>query len=429
MKNKLLVLSVLFLGLSTYVKAQDTILKRNKEKVIAKIIEISQTEIKYKRADLPDGPTYTESRSVISSIHYSNGSVDDFMAKKPTPPPVPVATVPTDMTPRYVLVLNDATQLKGTVIKESKGEVVFLDDNLGEKTISRKKVASLKREYGDETWVFTLTDGSVITGKIIRKTETETAIETQNLGNISIPTAKVRTMVEFDNGTISKEGSFWFKNPNATRYLFAPSAFGLRKGEGYYQNFYGAGNAFNYGLTDYFSIGGGVLGPLGIFITPKVSTKVNKYVHVAGGLLIGNGFFPINGNNFALGEGYCIFTVGNYDHNITAGAGYGFVGSRGETKWQKQPMIVANGMTRVSRKIALVTENWFVPVLGDPFNRGFKEESHYEAFFSYACRIMSERTSVDIGFVNTPWLIDKGYYVGIPYIDFVIRFGKYKEDK
>jgi|GEM_PF-137138 len=427
MKNKLIVLAACLLCCFQCLKAQDTILKRNKEKIIAKIIEISPTEVKYKRSDLPDGPTYTESRSGITSIHYSNGSVDDFMAKKPAP--APVATVPTDMTPRYVLVLNDATQLKGTVIKESKGEVVFLDDNLGEKTISRKKVASLKREYGDETWVFTLTDGSVITGKIIRKTETETAIETQNLGNISIPTSKVSTMVEFDNGTISKEGNFWFKNPNATRYLFAPSAFGLRKGEGYYQNFYGAGNAFNFGLTDYFSIGGGVLGPLGIFITPKVSTEVNKYVHVAGGLLIGNGFFPIHGNNFSLGEGYCIFTVGTYDHNITAGAGYGFVGSGGETKWQKQPMIVANGMTRLSRKIALVTENWFVPVQGDPFRRGFLEESHYEAFFSYACRIMSERSSVDIGFVNTPWLIEKGYYVGIPYIDFVIRFGKYKEDK
>jgi hypothetical protein len=426
MKSKLPVLSVLLVFLCQCLEAQDTIIKKNREKVIAKIIEISQTEVKYKRADLPDGPTYTETKSVITSIHYSNGSVDDFSPKKAA---AVLPSAPLDMTPRYVLVLNDATQLKGTIVKDSKGELTFLDDNLGEKIISRKKITSLHREYGDETWVFTLTDGSVITGKIIHKTETETAIETQNLGNVSIPTSRISRMVEFDNGTISKEGSFWFKNPNCTRYLFAPSALPLKQGEGYYQNFYGAGNSFNYGLTDYFSIGGGVLGPLGIFITPKVSAKVNNYVHVAGGLLIGNGFFPIYGNNFAIGEGYCIFTVGNFDHNITAGAGYGFVDSKGLTKWQKQPMIVANGMTRISRKLALVTENWFVPVQGDPFRRGFREESHYEAFFSYACRIMKERTSVDIGFINTPALIDNGYYVGIPYIDFIVRFGKYKDEK
>jgi hypothetical protein len=410
--------------------AQDTIIKRNKEQIIAKILEISSTEIKYRRADLPDGPIYTEGKSQISSIHYSNGSVDDYNipVKKIETPPPPPPTVPANIKPRYIIVLNDATQLKGTIVKESKSEMTFLDDNIGEKTISKKKIATVKREYGSGQWVFTLVDGAVITGKILQKTEEETIVETQNLGKVVLPTAKIRTMVEFNEGTVSKEGSFWFKNPNCTRYLFAPSAIPLLKGEGYYQNFYGAGNAVNYGISNNFSMGGGVLGPLGVFITPKVGTKVNSYVYVSGGALIGNSFFPVHGNNFGLGIGYCVFTVGNYDHNITAGAGYGFVNSRGETNWQKQPMFVANGMTRLGRKFALVSENWFVPVQGDPLRRGFKSESHYETFFSYAARVMGEKSTLDVGFVNSPWLIEKGWYVGIPYIDFIIRFGKYKEE-
>jgi hypothetical protein len=432
MLKKCFILLILTSFIHGRTSAQDTIIKRNKEQIIAKIIEISPTEVKYKRADLPDGPTYTEGKSGISVIKYSNGSIDDFnpVIKKTETPVTPVVPeAPQNLSPRYIIVLNDATQLRGTIVKENKTEVVFLDDHIGEKTINRKKITSITNEYGSDTWIFTLTDGSIITGKIIRKTEAETIIQTLNLGKITIPSPQIQSMVQFDEGTVSKEGNFWFKNPNCTRYLFAPSAIPLRKGEGYYHNFYGAGNGMNYGVTNNFSMGGGILGPMGIFITPKVGFKVNDFTYVAAGALIGNGFFPINGNNFGLGIGYAVFTIGNYDHNITGGVGYGFVNSRGETNWQERPMYVINGMTRLGRKFALVSENWVVPVQGDPFGRGFLEESHYETFFSYACRIMNEKSTVDIGFVNTPGLIDKGWYIGIPYIDFVIRFGKYKEEK
>lgn len=426
-KLNLIVCIIFFSGITGF--AQDTIIKKNKEQVIVKIIEVGPAEIKYKRFDMPDGPVYTESKSGIAVIKYANGTQDDFVVKRVEQPPVPLKPVPVNLQPRYVVILNDATQLKGEMIKETKSEIVFLDDNIGEKTISKKKIASISREYGSGTWVFTLTDGSIITGKILRKTDEETIVETQNLGKISLPTSKIRSFVQFDEGTVARDGNFWFKNPNCTRYLFAPSAIQLRKGEGYYQNFYGAGNAVNVGVTNYFSMGGGILGPAGIFLTPKVGTNIIDNVHIAGGLLIGNGFFPINGNNFGLGIGYAVVTFGNYDHNITGGVGYGFVNSKGETNLQEQPMFTASGMARLGKKFAIVSENWFVPVTGDPFNRGYSTISHYETFFSYACRIMGEKSTLDVGFVNTPSLVENGWYIGIPYIDFIIRFGKYQEEK
>ena len=63
-------------------------------------------------------------------------------------------------------------------------------------------------------------------------------------------------------------------------------------------------------------------------------------------------------------------------------------------------------------------------VNGDPFNRGFRQDSHYEPFISYGCRILNKRGSFDIGFINTPALWERQYLVGIPYIGFVVRLGK-----
>jgi hypothetical protein len=40
---------------------------------------------------------------------------------------------------------------------------------------------------------------------------------------------------------------------------------------------------------------------------------------------------------------------------------------------------------------------------------------------------MGEKSTLDAGFLNTPGLINKGWYIGIPYIGFVIRFGNYKD--
>ncbi len=63
--------------------SQDTIFKRNSEIVIAKILEISPTEIKYKKFDYQDGPTYTESKSNIKQVIYSSGMKEVFEVKLP----------------------------------------------------------------------------------------------------------------------------------------------------------------------------------------------------------------------------------------------------------------------------------------------------------------------------------------------------------
>src|ERR1035437_4589629 len=69
--------ALLFLYLA-FIQAQDTVVKRNEEKVIAKIIEVNQNDIKYKRFDYQDGPTFTVVKWELKYIVYGNGVKESF---------------------------------------------------------------------------------------------------------------------------------------------------------------------------------------------------------------------------------------------------------------------------------------------------------------------------------------------------------------
>lgn len=65
--------------------AQDTIFKRNKDTVVAKIFEVNSTQVKYKKFHFQDGPVYIDSKYDIAMIIYSGGMKETFEQKKPEP--------------------------------------------------------------------------------------------------------------------------------------------------------------------------------------------------------------------------------------------------------------------------------------------------------------------------------------------------------
>ena len=77
MKNKLL-FSLLFVAFAATTTAQDIIVTKQSERIDAKILEISPTEIRYKRTDNPDGPTFVLPKDKVASVVYANGGVDSF---------------------------------------------------------------------------------------------------------------------------------------------------------------------------------------------------------------------------------------------------------------------------------------------------------------------------------------------------------------
>jgi hypothetical protein len=65
--------------------AQDTLVKRNGERIPSKVLEINPSEIKFKRSDSPDGPVYVLPPWEVSSIIYPGGRTESYEAVQPPP--------------------------------------------------------------------------------------------------------------------------------------------------------------------------------------------------------------------------------------------------------------------------------------------------------------------------------------------------------
>lgn len=281
------------------------------------------------------------------------------------------------------------------------------------------------------------TDGAELFGYIIKNDSMHLKLSTKSMGEISINKSKI-SRIEVVSDESVKGSQYWFENPNSTRYFVGPSAFNLKKGEGYYQNNYIFLNSVNVGITKNISMGAGfeLLSTFGIntggpifYVTPKVGFKAAKNLHVGGGVLYAS--IPVYTYNSStkkrsgLGAGFGVITLGDKDNNFTLGGGYGF----SNNEWSKRPMITASGMVRIGRKSSLVTENWFYPQKeyaysnnGQGFQTTVAVSYKYRGLVSYGVRFFGESMSVDLGFINNRE-ISEFILVGIPYIDFVVKFG------
>ena len=127
MKNTCL---VLFLFSCFVVNAQDTIYKLNGELIAAKILEINQADIKYKRFNLPEGPLFITSRAEIQKIKFANGAVDSFRVAETVSPvtPAPVVSEPFTIEPAPV-----SPAQTNALRKTGSGGYLYQNSRLSEK--------------------------------------------------------------------------------------------------------------------------------------------------------------------------------------------------------------------------------------------------------------------------------------------------------
>ncbi|MDQ2769683.1 MAG: hypothetical protein M3Y54_04190 [Bacteroidota bacterium] len=71
-------------------QAQDLLTKRNGEELSVKILEITPSEVRYRRADNPDGPLISIWRSDVFMIRYANGTREN-LSGAPLPATTPAA--------------------------------------------------------------------------------------------------------------------------------------------------------------------------------------------------------------------------------------------------------------------------------------------------------------------------------------------------
>lgn len=104
---KRLTLLVLLLVAALPLMAQDMIVRRDGSVVQAKILEVSSSEIKYKKFAKPDGPLFVLKTSEIISINYEDGEVERYdQVAEPAPQAAPQAATAPKGTPEEPLFIE-----------------------------------------------------------------------------------------------------------------------------------------------------------------------------------------------------------------------------------------------------------------------------------------------------------------------------------
>ncbi|MBN1782975.1 hypothetical protein JW948_17710 [bacterium] len=249
----------------------------------------------------------------------------------------------------------------------------------------------------------------------IAEPESDPVVIITRYGKLSIPSSDIKSIVEMKQDNMVK-GIYWFPNPNSTRLFFAPTARMLNKGEGYFADYYLFFPSASYAFSGNFILNGGMsLFPgTGLvdqlyYIAPKFGLTASGHWHfAAGGMFVSLPEFDEEEEDpddqvRSLGILYGVTTVGTENSGLTLGLGYGYV----DDHMADRPVVVIGGERRVSRRISLVTENWFIPELNP-------------AIVSYGIRFMGEKMSVDLAFITVTG--SDAIFPGIPMVDFVINF-------
>lgn len=249
----------------------------------------------------------------------------------------------------------------------------------------------------------TLRDGSTLIGRVLEVTPTTVRFASA-AGESAIPRGAIRS-VSLMMGELH-DGEVWPEDPSRTRLFFAPTGRMLRAGEGYFSDAYVFFPSLQAGLSDRVTLGGGVsvIPGLGLdeqlyYLTPKVGLIARPRLNVAiGALVAGVGRLSDEG---PFGIGYGVATVGGEDASVTAGAGFGFVKSS-----TSQAVLMLGGSKRVTRNIALVSENYVY------------SHNSSAVLVSGGIRFMGEKLAVDLAGFTT----GESEVPVVPYLAFIYKF-------
>ena len=256
------------------------------------------------------------------------------------------------------------------------------------------------------------TDGNTYRGQILSRDSLIILFNLERFGEHSFLKTEIKKLEPLDKEKVV-DNEYWMDNPQATRYFFSPNAYGLKKGEGYYQNVWVMVNSFAVGVTDYFSIGGGVVplflfagSPTPVWSTPKFSIPVARdKFNLGGGALMGT---VLGEEDTGCGILYGISTLGSKDKNVSLGLGYGYAGG----SWAKAPMINLNTMIRFGPKGYFISENYFI-----------QTEGTTALIFTLGGRHIIQNAGLDYGLV-IPIISDMDSFIALPWLGITIPFGK-----
>ncbi len=256
--------------------------------------------------------------------------------------------------------------------------------------------------------VLVLKDGQKLKGRLVSQDASGVTIESSG-ARMLVPAGSIQVLAL--PGSEAAEGA-WPRDPNRTRYLYSPTGFMLRQGEGYLSQTELILTTVGFGLTDWLTLQAGTILPWLIYepstlpfsVALKAGGSPSDHLHLA------LGFQAFAAPGLATGAAGLVFgtvTLGTENLNLGVSAGPAFAIGSGTSELGKV-VVSVSGNWRVARPIALVSENWFVQVEGTT-----------EWLGSAAVRFIGDRLGVDAGFLFT-----SGSSFPVPWLDFTWHFGE-----
>ncbi|OGC96011.1 MAG: hypothetical protein A2W25_09730 [candidate division Zixibacteria bacterium RBG_16_53_22] len=273
---------------------------------------------------------------------------------------------------------------------------------------------SLKIAISDTSHVqiLKLKDGSEVIGRTIEIGEDDILFQS-NLGTNRVRKSDIAQITTIPRES-AKPGGYWFPNPNVTRLYFAPTGRMLKKGQGYFSDYYLFFPGLTGAFSDRVSVGAGfsLFPGVGLekqlyYLTPEIGLYQSERLNFAvGGIYAAAPGWDIDGDDIpTFGAVYGIGSCGPPDAFLTGGLAFAFA----EDDFEGRPAVLIGGQGRLSRNIAFVSENWKFP--GADF-----------VLTSYGLRFFGSRMSFDLGFFNTMGGEDGIGFPGLPWVDFVYNF-------
>lgn len=254
-------------------------------------------------------------------------------------------------------------------------------------------------------------DGNTYIGNILSMDSVAIVFKTTSIGTITIQKKTIQKITSLSPDRI-KDGEVYADNPQSTRYFFSPTGYGMKSGEGYYQNVWVLFNQFSFSFTDNVSLGAGIV-PIFLiagasspaWIAPRFSVPVieDKF-NVGGGAFIGT---ILGEEKSGFGIVYGVSSFGSRDKNFTLGLGYGYSGGN----FAETPTITASTMIRTGPRGYFISENYYISTGAD-----------YMLIASFGGRAITRGgVGIDWGIV-LPIGEGIGEFVAIPWLGITLPF-------
>jgi hypothetical protein len=204
-------------------------------------------------------------------------------------------------------------------------------------------------------------------------------------------------------------------DPNYSRLLFAPTGRPLRKGDGYFSDYELMFPGVAVGVTDSFSIAGGLSVIPGLrldrqvfYVSPRIGWNLGDKAAVSVGALYAA--VPDDDEVDDLAIGFAVATFGDRKRSLSVGLGLadGYL----QDGFDPSPIVMVGGTVTLSRHLALVSENWLA--VGDGFDLA-------EQPFGLGVRFFGDTLSADVGLVFVPEYVAEGTF--LPWASISYHFG------